>query len=704
MKHLINKIYLMHSSIKKIKRGFYVAISLLISISMHSQQSGYSSAKEILHERGEVYFSFSANDDIAESYKVHLTRLLSIDKISDGKVWAYANEKTFDQFVELGIDYKILTPPSMLHKPKMIDEYGWRNQNDWDYYPTYEAYVDILNQFAIDYPELCEVVSIETLASGREILLVHINDSLGVDQPEPEFLYTSSMHGDETAGYVLTLHFIDYLLSNYGTDNRITDFVENIDIWLNPLANPDGTYAGGNSTVFGAKRFNANNVDLNRNYPDPEDGTNPDGNPHQPETIAFMDFAEEHDFVLSANMHGGAEVCNYPWDTWSTRHADTDWWEYVCRQYADTAHLHGPAGYMTDLDNGVTNGYDWYSISGGRQDYMTYFQNGREFTLEMSTQKLIPENQFLIFWESNYRSLLNYLGQVLFGVKGIVTDSNTGEPIAAMVFIEDHDKDNSEIYAAENLGDYHRTLKGGNYDISFSHPGYRTKTLADISVTDEDVTILNVALDPVEVYTMHDTSVYVCDAIFYDSGGPDENYGDNEDITMTFISYLESGELKATFREFELEESDDCQFDYLEIFDGKDTLAPLIGKWCGTDNPGSIVAHNIDGALTFRFHSNAMINDAGWKAELNCDTSVGIKEKENSYIILFPNPSKDFIFIQLNAEAEWASIHDLSGIRLQNLTPNSKKFRIELTGLKPGIYFIKVSSNNQIYSQKFVKQ
>ncbi len=696
MKHLI----------KKIKLGIYVAISLLISISMYSQQSDYSSAKEVLQERGEVYFSFSANDDIAETNKAHLSRLLSIDKISDDIVWAYANEKAFDHFVELGIEYKILTPPSMLHIPTMIDEHTWRDQNDWDYYPTYEAYVDIMNQFVIDYPELCEVVSIKTLDSGREILLIHINDSLGIDQPEPEFLYTSSMHGDETAGYVLTLHFIDHLLSNYGSDDRITDFVEDIDIWLNPLANPDGTYAGGNSTVFGAKRFNANNVDLNRNYPDPEDGTNPDGNAHQPETIAFMDFAEDHDFVMSANMHGGAEVCNYPWDTWSTRHADTDWWEYVCHEYANTAHLYGPAGYMTDLDNGVTNGYDWYSISGGRQDYMTYFQNGREFTLEMSAQKLIPENQFLVFWESNYRSMLNYLGQVLFGIKGIVTDSNTGEPLAAMVFIEDHDMDESEVYAAENLGDYHRPLKAGNYDISFTHPGYHSKTFADISVADEDVTILNVALDPIitEEYSMYDTSIYVCDAIFYDSGGKDGNYSDNEGLTMTFISFLESGQLKATFREFEMEESDNCQSDYLKIYDGKDTMAPLIGMWCGTDSPGSIVAHNIDGALTFRFHSNAVINYPGWKAELTCDTSVGIIDEENTTFILFPNPSNDFIYVQLNAEADWVSIHDLSGRRLQTLTPHSKKFKVELTELKRGIYFIKVGSNSQIYSQKFVKQ
>ncbi|MBK6966466.1 MAG: hypothetical protein IPH20_21865 [Bacteroidales bacterium] len=67
-----------------------------------------------------------------------------------------------------------------------------------------------------------------------------------------------------------------------------------------------------------ARRYNINGVDLNRNYPDPEDGDHPDGYAWQPETVAFMNFAGQHDFVAAANFHGGVEVVNYPWDTWAT--------------------------------------------------------------------------------------------------------------------------------------------------------------------------------------------------------------------------------------------------------------------------------------------------------------------------------------------------------------------------------------------------
>jgi len=63
---------------------------------------------------------------------------------------------------------------------------------------------------------------------------------------------------------------------------------------------------------------------------------------------------------------------NYPWDRWSTQHADYEWFYSISRAWADTVHLYSEPGYMDYLDNGVTQGYDWYPVYGGRQDYVTY--------------------------------------------------------------------------------------------------------------------------------------------------------------------------------------------------------------------------------------------------------------------------------------------------------------------------------------------
>ncbi len=475
---------------------FLRLLLIFIPFSMVGQTMEIS-PEEMLAQRGEIYFQFQLHDDASiEEEIMLLNKTISIDQVKELTVWAYANEKEYNSFKQMGYEMEMLIPPSMQHRPKMLHSFDNRAANDWDYYPDYDTYMSMMNQYAIDYPNLCELITIGTLNSGREIVAIHINTDLSADNDKPQFFYTSSMHGDELAGYILTLRLIDYLLTNYGSDERVDNLVDNIDIWLNPLANPDGTFAGGNHTVYGATRGNANGIDFNRNFPDPEDGTNPDGNPHQEETILFMDFAEAHDFVMSANMHGGAEVCNYPWDTWPRLAADDDWWYYVCREYADTVHAYGPQGYMTDHDDGITNGYAWYSISGGRQDYMNYFEHTREFTLELSEIKLPPASLLPQFWESNHRSLLNYMEQVLYGFSGQITNAYTGAPVQAKVYIEDHEEDNSWVFSSMPLGLYYRPVKEGTYDVTYSAFGYYSKTVSGIQVQDRASLTVDVELTP----------------------------------------------------------------------------------------------------------------------------------------------------------------------------------------------------------------
>jgi PKD repeat protein len=445
----------------------------------------------IFKERAEAYFKFEFP---GKKEINHLSHLISIDNFDESTVWAYANRTEFTKFIEEGYEYSILTPPSMVNKVVMKDIVDLKGVNDWDFYPTYDAYVNMMYQFQTDYPGLCEVSSIGQTVEGRQLLIARISDNVGQEEGEPCFLYTGTIHGDEVTGYVLLLRLIDYLLTNYGTDPEVSNLVQNLDIRINPASNPDGTYHGGNNTVYGATRYNANGVDLNRNYPDPQDGPHPDGFEWQVETLAFMAFAENNRISVSCNTHGGAEVCNYPWDTWAPLHADDAWWQYVCHEYADTVHEYAPNGYMTGFDNGITNGYAWYEIAGGRQDYMTYFHQGREFTLELTDNKMPPANQLPNFWEYNYRSLLNYMEQAMFGISGTVTDANTGVPLITEIYIENHEADSSWVYSGQSTGKYIRHVYAGTYDVTFTAPGYYPQTIEDVVVVNRQLTTLDVQL------------------------------------------------------------------------------------------------------------------------------------------------------------------------------------------------------------------
>lgn len=469
----------------------YLLIFIFTIISLSAQNIA-EKVDKIFTDKKEIQFKFQIHSKAEIST---LTRIISIDNVKGNDVWAYANKKEFKKFLELGYTYQIINTEPDKTEYNMLDNLNVKDIQAWNFYPTYNTYDSMMTKFQTNYPNLCRTFSIKTLSSGRKILFVKISDNPDSTENEPKFLYTSSMHGDELTGYILTLRLIEYLLTNYGTDARITNMLNNTEIWINPLANPDGTFAGGNNTVAGATRSNANGIDFNRNFPDPMDGPHPDANAWQPETMAFMTLADSIQFTMSANIHGGAEVCNYPFDTWATLPADNSWWNYVCREYADTVHINGISGYLTYLDNGVTNGYAWYQITGGRQDYMNYFKHCREFTLEISNTKKPTASTLPNYWNYNYRSLLNYIEQCQYGIRGIITDSITGLPLKAKIFIQGHDADSSHVYSMLPIGNYYRPIYAGNYSVTYSATGYNSKTL-NVNVQNKVASIKNVQLAP----------------------------------------------------------------------------------------------------------------------------------------------------------------------------------------------------------------
>ncbi|MEN8119379.1 MAG: M14 family zinc carboxypeptidase [Bacteroidota bacterium] len=459
-----------------------------------------------IDERGEVYILI----DIPNNKTLQkLNKVSSIDKRvlgkNSNKVYAYVSKNQIRDFEDLKLNYSLQVPPSLKSEAAMCPDFN--SVKNWNCYPTYDQYISLMNEFATNFPNLCQLEEIGKSVDGRSVMSIKISDNVSQDEEEPAFFYTSTMHGDEVTGYVLMLRLIDYLLNNYQSDSRIKELVENTEIWINPLANPDGTYSVGNIEITGATRSNANGIDLNRNFPDPKDGENPDGELYQQETLDMMGFIAVHNFVLSANFHGGAEVVNYPWDTWESYeklHADNEWYKNISRQYADTVHANS-SGYMTDFDNGITHGATWYSINGGRQDYANYYLHSRETTIEISTVKIPNAASLPNFWNYNYRSFLNYIDRVHYGLYGKITDVD-GNPVKAKIYIENHDMDSSDVYSNSENGMYYRLIAGGTYDISFSSPGFKTKIINDISFSDTERKRIDVILEKVPV-SINDFSI-----------------------------------------------------------------------------------------------------------------------------------------------------------------------------------------------------
>jgi hypothetical protein len=449
-------------------------------------------------QQPERYFRFVEPN--REKINTLVTRIISIDRVKADTVWAYANNEEFARFSELGYKVELLTPPSLLPGKVVNMATTIGQMASWNRYPTYLVYREMVKKFEQDYPQLCKLDSIGTTVEGRKLYVLKISNNVQANEAEPEVLYSSTIHGDEVTGFVLMLRLADYLLSQYGSNPRITNLLNGTAIYINPDANPDGTYNSGNSTVSGAQRYNQNNVDLNRNFPDPRAGDHPDGYSWQPETQAMMNFANEHHFVLSANFHGGSEVANYPWDTWTSAqrtHADNSWFYTISRAYADTVHAHSPTGYFVDENNGVTNGGDWYVITGGRQDYMNYWHHCREITMEISSTKLLSSDELPAYWSYNQESLIGYLEHALTGFYGTVTNPD-GEPLNATITIPSHDRDNSHVATNPEFGNYYRMIAPGNYEVLFQSDGYISQ-IQTVSVPSYSSRIMkDVVLEPAQ--------------------------------------------------------------------------------------------------------------------------------------------------------------------------------------------------------------
>jgi hypothetical protein len=350
--------------------------------------------------------------------------------------------------------------------------------------------------FATAYPNLCQIVDAGTTVGGRKLLFAKISDTVGNSEAEPRLMFTSTMHGDETVSYVLMLRLIDALLTGYGSDPRLTNLVNNAELWINPNANPDGTYYGGNSTVASARRYNNNGYDLNRNFPDPN-GNQYSSNPLQIETTHMMNLGLAQRFPLVANFHGGAEVVNYPWDHQSSLHVDDAWYQSISRAYATSAQNNSPAGYLTYLNNGITNGADWYVTTGNRQDWTNYAARGREVTIELSNTKNPAASTLPSYWTYNYDALLGYLEQGLKGIHGLVKDVEDN-PLSATITVLNHDDGYASVQS-NNTGAFYRYLSPGSYDLQISCSGYDDILVEDVIVSSNLATPVSVVFGELPV-------------------------------------------------------------------------------------------------------------------------------------------------------------------------------------------------------------
>ena len=384
---------------------------------------------------------------------------------TNNEVHAYATENEIKLLKENG--YVVEKIPNQAHSYylSLINE-SKNSDNPLREYHNYTEMTNFLADISSEYPDITSLESIGQSVQGRELWVMKITDNPDTDEPEPEFKYIANMHGDETPGREFSLFLIEWLCENYNTNDRATYLVNNTDIYIMPSMNPDGFELG--------TRHNANGIDLNRDFPDQFDNPVNTLEGRQPETRAVMNWSWDHNFTLSANMHSGALVANYPYDgpisgSYSAC-PDDDLFINLSLEYSQNH----PTMYQSNTFNqGITNGAEWYAVFGGMQDWNYVWEHNFEITLEQNDVKWPNSNLIAGLWDDNKESMISFIEKIHTGVNGFIVDAISEEPLPAIISIESIEH---PIINHSDHGDYYRLLTPGLYNITAFSFGYEPLT------------------------------------------------------------------------------------------------------------------------------------------------------------------------------------------------------------------------------------
>jgi PKD repeat protein len=351
-------------------------------------------------------------------------------------------------------------------------------------YHSYQEIIDLADSLAAHFPNICTKHIFGTSMGGRQLAALKISDNSAIDENEAEIMFDAGIHGDEIGGPENVIRFARDLCLAYGNDPYITGLVDNREIWLYLMVNPDGR--------VGMTRYNNNGVDLNRDwgYMWAQEGGST-GAYSQIETKALRQITFNNQFVVHTTYHSGTEFISYPWSYRSSQALDFAQINQLAALYSTTS------GY-TFLEYGPGN-TGMYPINGSTKDANYGIMGSISWSLEISMSKQPPASQIMMYYNYNKPAMLKIIEYAGYGLSGTVTDALTGEPVAATVFVNNY----LPTYTDPEVGDFHKYLLAGTYSLTVKANGYANKQVTGISVSAMNTTVVDVQLDALQHHSIY---------------------------------------------------------------------------------------------------------------------------------------------------------------------------------------------------------
>ncbi len=403
--------------------------------------------------------------------QVQLLKSFKIDfePVSSDTIRAYLVPKERVQLESMG--FTIITEIGDLNK---------HFKNFWlteDSYHSYQQIIDLADSLDEFFPSICKKYVLGTSVGGRQLAALKISDNVLTDEPEPELLFDGGIHGDEIGGPENIIRFARDLCLGYGSNPVITDLIDNREIWLYLMVNPDGR--------VNMARENNNGVDLNRDCGYMWDGDGVTFGPFgEIESKTLRDVNLANQFVVYTCYHSGTEFISYPWSYRPNSCADQAHINQLAQVYANVS------GYSSIPYSQGYNGM--YPINGSTKDAYYGIAGSVAWSIEISNSKQPPASQIMMYYNYNKPAMLALIEYAGYGLQGTVTDALTGEPVAAMIFVNNY----YPCYSDPEVGDYHKYVLAGTYSITVKANGYETQTVSNVTVASNSATTTDFQLQP----------------------------------------------------------------------------------------------------------------------------------------------------------------------------------------------------------------
>jgi hypothetical protein len=352
-------------------------------------------------------------------------------------------------------------------------------------YPEYVTHIELTDQNGskIETPKFKNKIS--------AVLITNPNHN----QNKVSILFSGGIHPNELIGVEHCYDIIYTLLDNIEknpSDNKFKEILDNVNIWVVPIVNPDGSQLfWENSVSMGRKNGTLKapiqqenddfrGVDLNRNFPFQWDSGHPkasSSNPKHPffrgdkagseiETMAMMALAEKERFLFSLSFHSFATKILYPYTIENIKNPDPDYPKQFAIQIAELAKSFHPVKRNFEAIKNI------YPVDGTDQDYY-YFKYGTIALLAESSHKNI-------YYKHNIKKILTgfkplwvkMLKECVEGLKIAVKIVDAqGNPIQADIEIEEFTYSNNEKYSSNpRTGLYQKmVLEDKDYTLNINY-------------------------------------------------------------------------------------------------------------------------------------------------------------------------------------------------------------------------------------------